>query len=358
MKIVILAGGSGTRLWPLSRKNNPKQVQPFLDNDTLLQKTYARLRKGFSADEIYIATVSDYAVSAAEQLPGLPKRHIATEPCKKDTAAAIGLMATKFYFYNPREIMITVNADHYINDEDAYIKTLRLAARVITDNPERGGLVGVSPAYPEPGYGYIKKGGQFTAFENQGIFHIDTFVEKPKLETAKKYTTQAGYMWNPGYFIWRVDTLLKQYKNYLPDMYRSFVAINRSLGTAGEQKIIESEYNNIKPISFDYGILEKARNLVIIPADFSFVDIGNWRAVKDVLSKNKSDNITKGKPVILDSAGNLIYNFTKRALAVAGLRDMIVVMTEESTLICHQESAQGVKEIVQKLKDRGLEKYL
>jgi len=358
MKIVILAGGSGTRLWPVSRKNNPKQVQPFLDDDTLLQKTYNRLRRGFDSHDIYVSTMEKYLPSVYEQLPQLPKANIISEPCKRDTAAAIGLAATKFYFRNPCEVMVTVHGDHYVDNEENYLQTLKLAIEAAQKYPQRGFLIGVKPSYPETGFGYIKMNSQFVSLRGGKIFNIDKFVEKPDLATAQKYISQWEYLWNPGYFIWRVDTLLAQYKRYLPDTYRVFCDINRALGTAAETAVVSEKFTQINPVAFDYGILERADNLAVIPADFNFTDIGNWRTVKDVLLLDKNDNITKGKTVVLDSFNNLIYNFTNNVVSVAGLKDMIVVAVSDATLICHQDDAQGVKKIVEKLERMGWEEYL
>jgi mannose-1-phosphate guanylyltransferase len=358
MKVVILAGGSGTRLWPLSRKNNPKQAQPFLDSDTLLQKTYRRLQSGFAVRDIYVATARDYVAFVREQLPQLPAENIFAEPCRRDTAAAIGLAATFFYFRNPREVMLTVQADHYIDNEVLYIHTLQAAGRLIAAYPTRGGLIGIQPAYPETGYGYIKLNSQFAVFEKYKIFKIEKFIEKPNADIARRYVSQWGYLWNPGYFIWRVDTLLAQYKQFLPDMYRGLAAINRALGTVRQAETIARVFADCKPCAIEYGILEKAKNLIVMPAAFSFTDIGNWRTVKNVLAKTNGENIIKGKSLVVDSANNLIYNFTERIVSAAGLRDMIVVVTEDAVLVCHQDNAHAVKDIVKKMEEQGLEKYL
>ena len=200
--------------------------------------------------------------------------------------------------------------------------------------------------------------GQFFTLAEQKVFLVERFIEKPELAKAQEYISQWQYLWNPGYFIWRVDTLLKQYKISLPEHYRSLARINRALATPREQETIEREFNKIKPIAFDYGILEKADNLLVLPANFVFTDIGNWRTVKDILTSDKEGNVTKGEAVALDSADNLIYNFTKRPIACVGLNNMIVVATEESTLICREDCAQDVKKVVEKLKEAGREEYL
>ncbi|MEK7067669.1 MAG: sugar phosphate nucleotidyltransferase, partial [Patescibacteria group bacterium] len=184
-----------------------------------------------------------------------------------------------------------------------------------------------------------------------------SFVEKPDLTTARQYVSQWQYLWNPGYFIWRVDTLLRQYRQLLPEQYQAFVKINRAFGTPQESAVLTREFTNIKPIAFDYGILERAKNLVVLPADFVFIDIGNWRTVKDILTSSGATT-SKGQVISLDSANNLIYNFSKRPIACAGIRDTIIIATDDITLICHQDSAQEVKKIVQQFKEMGQEEYL
>jgi mannose-1-phosphate guanylyltransferase len=357
MKIVILAGGSGTRLWPLSRADSPKQIHPLIGADTLLQITYRRLLSGFERENIFIATREEYAPAVREQLPDAPVENIISEPCKRDTAAAVGLAATMFYFRNPKEIIATVHADHFIDNENEYLEVLKKAEEVIKKNPERGALIGVKPTYPETGFGYIKMNGQFFTQGKQKIFLVERFVEKPALEQARQYVSQWQYLWNPGYFIWRVDTLLKQYKINLPEYYQSFIRINRALETPQEQKTIRREFNKLQPIAFDYGILEKAGNLLVLPADFIFTDVGNWRTVKEILHKQGAP-LNQGEVILVDSGDNLIYNFTKCPIACVGLKNMIIVATEDSTLICREDCAQDVKKVVEKLKAMGKEEYL
>ncbi|MDP3900271.1 MAG: sugar phosphate nucleotidyltransferase [bacterium] len=358
MKIIILAGGSGTRLWPVSRKSMPKQVQPFVDDQTLLQKSYQRLLKGFRKEDIFIATCVDYKSSIIEQLPQIDEKNILCEPEKKDTAAAVGFTALHFYHSNQKEIIITVHSDHYIENEVEYLRILRLAGNVIERNPEYGGLVGVNPTYAETGYGYIKMNGQLLSVGNDEIFKVERFIEKPDRATAEELIKQWEYLWNPGYFIWRVDALLAQYQQFLPKMYEIFMKINAAIGTSDADEIIKKEFAKIDPISIDYGIMEKAKNLIVIPADLGFADIGHWKTIKDVLKNENEQNIKKGTIIEVDCSNNLIYNFSSNIVSTAGLRDMIVVVTQDATLVCHQDSAQDVKKIVEKIKELGLDKYL
>lgn len=358
MKLIILAGGVGSRLWPVSRKHAPKQAKPIVGEETLLEKTFSRLRQGFPLEDIYLSTNRHQLDLIKKQLKDLPASNYIVEPAKRDTAAAIGLATVKIYKKNPKEIIININSDHYIKDEAEYLKVIKLAEKVVRANPESGVLIGANPTYPETGYGYIKMGEETGERGGIKIFKIDQFKEKPDLAQAKKYLKKWEYLWNIGCFTWRVDTLLNLYKEHLPRTHEILMAIMAGLGTAKEEAIIEKEFGKIEPISLDYGIIEKAPRLFVIPADFGWADVGHWRTVKDILSSSEGENITKGRVIDIDSRGNLVYSYSNKLVALAGVENMIIIETEDAILICPKDRAQEVKKIVEKLKEEGLEEYL
>lgn len=358
MKLVILAGGSGTRLWPVSRKERPKQVKPIIADQTLLAKTYERLRRGFLARDIFVATNTSQINAIKEQLSGVPDKNYIVEPAKRDTAAAIGLAAVYSAKQNPKEIMVNINSDHYIKNEKEYIRIIKLAEKAVARQPDSGILIGVNPTYPETGYGYIKMGEQAMEIGRTKIFQIERFEEKPDVKTALKYLEQWEYLWNLGCFVWRVDVLLKMYQKFLPATYKILMKIKAAIGKPDESIVIKREFKKIKPISMDYGIIEKAPGLLVIPADFGWADVGNWGTVKDILCKSKKGNIKKGKILNINSEDNLIYNYTNKLVALIGVKEMIFIETEDAVLLCPKDRAQDVKEIVKKLKGRGMEKYV
>lgn len=358
MKVVILAGGSGSRLWPVSRKDVPKQSKPILKNQTLLLSTYKRLLKGFSPRDIYVATNINQVGSIKEQLPELKKSNLIAEPDKKDTAAAIGLAATILAKKNPREIFININSDHHIKNEEEYVRIIKLAEKTVKKYPDTGVLIGVKPNYPETGYGYIKMGKQATEIDKTKIFVIEAFKEKPDIKTAEEYVKQWEYLWNIGCFAWRADTLLTLYEKFLPSTYRILMRIQKSLGTKDEDKIIKREFSKIKPISVDYGIIEKAPKLNVIPADFGWADVGHWRTVKDILCPSKKKSVTIGKVMEIESEDNLIYNYSDKLIATVGVKGMVLIETNDAILLCPKDKAQDVKQIVKKLKEEGLTQYL
>ncbi|NTU98931.1 mannose-1-phosphate guanylyltransferase [Candidatus Falkowbacteria bacterium] len=358
MKLIILAGGSGTRLWPVSRKNIPKQVQAILGEQTLLEKTYERLRTGFAAEDIYIATNQVQAELIKQQLKELPLSNYIIEPSRKDTAAAIGLAATKIHHDFPGEVIININSDHFVKDEAGYIKMIRLAEKVLSEQPDSGVLIGVNPTYPETGYGYIKMGENLRELDGAKIFEIAEFKEKPSLEKAEEYFKGWEYLWNIGCFAFKTDYLLSLYEKLLPEMHAHLVKIEAAWGQSDEQAIITQEFNAINPISMDYGIIEKAPKLFVIPADFGWADVGHWRTVKEVLSETVDQNVLKGNVIEVNSAGNLVYGYSNKLVALVGVKDMVVIETPDAMLICPRDEAQSVKQLVDKLKAEGMEEYL
>ncbi|MFH1207343.1 MAG: mannose-1-phosphate guanylyltransferase [Patescibacteria group bacterium] len=358
MKIVILAGGGGTRLWPVSRKAKPKQIQPFVGNLTLLQKTFQRAKRGFRTADIFVSTSYVQQPLIQRQIPGLPRANYILEPAKRDTAAAIGLAAVTVAKRDPHAVMMLASSDHFIKNEKEYIRVVRLAERLIRSNPEYSLLIGIKPTYPETGYGYIKINKIFKQVANDEIFFVQKFIEKPDLQTAKKYVKQWDYLWNSGIFCWRVDYLLQLFKTHLPKHYEILMRIQPALGTKKESAVVKREFPKISPISIDYGIMEKTKKILVIPASFDWADVGHWRTVRDILAKDPRENVTRGEHVAHDSHGNLLYSYSGKLIATAGLHDTIVIETEDCLLVCPKDRAQDVKKLVEELVRRKMKKYL
>lgn len=352
--VIIMAGGGGTRLWPLSRQKTPKQVQPFLeDQQSLLQKTYSRLRRGFKKEQIYVTTTTAYYSLVKKQLPQLSSSNISLEPERKETAPAIGLAALRIYQRDPTAIITTVGADAYVENEKEYIKVIKLAGLLAKNYPSYTILIGVNPSYPEVGYGYIELGRPVTEIDHHEVFMVKHFIEKPSLSAAQKFLQRWEYLWNPALFTWQVDNLLNLYKKHLPQIYQRLLKIKKAL-RANKEEVVAKEYSWMPQIAIEYGLLEKIKKIMVIPADFGWLDIGHWRAIHDILmKKTKVKNLVKGDHVGVASQNNLIYSLSNRLVATVGIKDLIIVDTPDALLICRKDKAQEVKKLIQKLEKEG-----
>lgn len=360
-----MAGGGGTRLWPISRQKNPKQIQPLMGEKTLLQRTFSRLRRMFRLQDIIVATNEEQLPLIERQIPNLPRENYSVETVRRDTAPAIGLAVTKIFHTQPQEVFVYINCDNDIQDVPEFLRILKLAERVIQKKPNHVVLIGVNPTYPETGYGYIKMGTPAMRFSRgkkaiaDEIFEVEQFIEKPNLETAKKFLKRWEYLWNPTLVVSRSDHFLQLYREFLPRIYRGLVNIEKVMGMPKERQVVNQELVRMKPISVDYGILEKTKKMFVIPADFGWADIGHWRMIKDLLSKTMDENVIKGKHAGMDTRDSLIYSFTPRLIATAGIHSMVIIDTPDVLLVCPKHRSQDVKKIVEALKRRKkYQKYL
>jgi len=350
MFAVIFAGGAGTRLWPVSRQNSPKQVQPFVDEQSLLQKTYQRVSRFFDPQNIYLATNENCQKLILEQIEIKPENFI-IEPQKKDTAAALGLAAVKLFKKDPEAIMTNIWSDHYIKNEELYGQFLKIAEELVRKYPDKIILGGINPTYPETGYGYIKMGDPVEKVNGFELFKVAQFVEKPDLETAKSYLQQWEYLWNPAYFFFKAKLLLDLFAQFEPDMHASLMRIYQALETEEQEKVIKAEFEQIKKISIDYAIMEKCNNLLVLPLDLGWADVGNWKTVKDILSSTEEENVIKGKSINIDSKNNLIYSYSGKLIATIGIKNKIIIETPDAILVCDKDRAQEVKKIVEQLNE-------
>lgn len=360
MKLIIFAGGSGSRLWPVSRKKIPKQIHSLVGKKTLLQQTYLRLRRGFRPQDIHIATLTEHISFIKKQLPRFPLENISAEPLRKETAAAILLAAARIHKKNPQDEFVNIWSDHFIKNEPAYIQTLRAAQQAVRSFPGHLVMVGVNPTYPETGYGYIKMGKPVGQIGQHEVFKVDRFEEKPTLAVAKKYLQDWRYLWNPTMLVAKTATLLEMYREHLPASYRIIMEeVFPHLGTSREAKTLAHWYPRLQKIAIDYAILEKAKNLLVMPSDFGWVDVGSWRTVKEVLSQHEDDVITEGQVVHRDTKDVLAYSYNKnKIVAIIGMEKCVVIDTPDALLVCHKEKAQDVKKIVEYLEEKSKRQYL
>lgn len=350
MKAVILAGGIGTRLWPVSRKEKPKQFQQLTNGKTMIQQTYDRL-KFIGEENIYIATNQDFFEEILLQLPQVTSENIILEPALRDTATCIGFAATLLSLKNPNEVMAIIYADHLVKDNEEFEKKLKIAEK-IAERDKTLNIVEVKARYPNVNLGYVKTGKKIEEIDGNEIFAFEKFTEKPDLPKAKKFLKSGDYLWNTGMYVWRIDTILNKYKKHIPETYKKLMGIKKALGTDEEQKVITKNYSACEKISIDYAIMEKVepKEVRIIPADFGWSDVGTWESIHDELVKKPKDNVFHGKHISIDTKGSLIRTESSHKLiATIGLENMIVVDTPDALLICPKKRSQDVKKIVEKL---------
>lgn len=353
MKAVILAGGTGTRLWPLSRIDKPKQFQKLVGNRTMLQETIGRLNF-LKPEDIYLSTNKTYEKIVREQTKKLinPK-NIIIEPDLRDTAPCIGLAAVTLAKKYPHEVMAIIYADHLIQNKKEFIQKLKVAEKLArTENTLN--IIEVKAKFPNVNLGYVKIGKMLKELDGNEIFSFEKFTEKPDLELAKKFLQSYKYLWNTGLYVWKISTILKYFKKYLPKTYKNLTEIQKNLGTIHEQETLQKKYPLCDKISIDYGIMEKVhpKEVRIIPAELGWSDVGTWESLFQELATNERMNITKGQHLSINTHGSLIYPYNHKLVATIGLKDIVIIDTEDALLVCKKDKSQEVKNLVEKMKNR------
>ncbi|QTL97699.1 NTP transferase domain-containing protein [Iocasia frigidifontis] len=356
INVLILAGGEGTRFWPLSRRNRPKQFVQLLDNQkNMLQQTVERINNLVPIENIFIATNTDYKQKIQEQVKEIKAENIIIEPLKRNTAAAIGLSALFIESKYPGSIMIVLPIDHLINDEVNFIETIKRAIEVASSG-EKLVTLGIKPTYPETGYGYIHIGQIDQDFTYQ-VFKVKRFIEKPDRAKAETFLKTGNYFWNSGIFIWQNQVILESIKKNIPQLYDSLQKIKRVINTDWFGKVILEEFKELTAVSIDSGILEKVDNVYVLPGYFAWGDLGNLLGLKYVKEQDERCNTIIGKHLGVDTENSIIYNQDK-LITTIGLKNMIIINTEDVILICDKKRAQEVKKIREKLEKCGLIEYL
>jgi mannose-1-phosphate guanylyltransferase len=345
--VVVLAGGSGERFWPLSTPSHPKQFPPLLEGKSFFQHTVERAERLVGRANVLVATRRDLSPIVREQLPGFPEENCVLEPAGRDTAACIGLAAVAIERRAPGAFMLVAPSDHYIRPFHAFEETIRHGLALL----ERlDGLVtlGIPPTRPETGYGYILAGD--AAPEYAAARRCLRFTEKPDRTTAERFLADGRYYWNSGIFLWSAATILKSIGRHLPEEWACLEEIRPALGTADEVRVVDQVFPRMPRVSVDVGILERADNVYMIPATFSWDDVGAWSALHRILPLDECDNAVVGHHVGRDTHGCVVYG-TTRPVGTIGLRDLVVVETPEGILVCPKERAQEVKDLVRMMRE-------
>lgn len=349
---IILAGGDGTRFWPLSRKATPKQLLNLSGKEVIINETIDRLMPAVTHD-IFIVTNSAQSENLKKTVRGrVPANHILVEPAARNTAACIGFAAIEILKHYGDGIMVIAPSDSYIRDSDEYARVLNTAVDY-AKNTGKLITVGITPTFPATGYGYIECG-----CSEEPAKPVIRFVEKPDLESAEKYLEKGDYVWNSGVFIWKASVILQKYKECLPDVYAGLLRISAAIGTPDEERVLDEVYPYMRSVSVDYGILEKTGDILVIPGEFGWCDVGSLDMMDVLHQKDGNGNITVGDAVAVDTENSILYSDNHKLIAAVGLENFIVIDTPDVTLVCPKDRAQDVKKIVEELKNRGRQEVL
>ncbi|MEI6498357.1 MAG: sugar phosphate nucleotidyltransferase [bacterium] len=358
MYAVIMAGGQGARLWPLSRQKKPKQLHSFAGDKPLVRETYERLTKKFADKDIIVSTTPEFVDEIKKMLPEICDENYIVEPKPMNTAPACGLVSKILNMRDPNSSVIFLPSDHMITENKKFLHILDYADQMIEKYPEHIITIGINPTRPDTGLGYIQMDSQIDNHNDLKTFSVKRFVEKPNLEKAEEYLHSWEYLWNAGMFVWKTRFILELFETNLPETYRALEAIAGAVGSENEAEVIKKEYLKVDKISIDYGIIEKTNNLLVIPGNFGWSDIGSWGTLLQVLSEmHETEVISKGNHIGINDANCLILAGEK-LIATVGLSNTVIIDTPDALLVCNSEKSQDVKELLNKFKADGKHLYL
>lgn len=354
---LIMAGGKGERFWPKSRTNLPKQFLNISGNKSMIQQAVARLERLMSIDHVFIVTNEMYAELIRMQIPHLQQENILIEPVGRNTAPCIGFAAVQIERKFPDSTMIVLPSDHIIKDEDEFLRSLQVATEVAARN-ENIVTLGITPLYPETGYGYMESMEEYERIDGLDVHRVRRFVEKPSLDNAERYIQTGRFYWNSGIFVWKTRTILNNINKYLPAVYDILSTIQLALGQPDEETVIKSEFVKMPEESIDYGIMEKVDDIYVIPCRLGWDDVGSWTALDRINERDEHGNVTIGNTLVLDTKRSIIESNNHKLIATLGIEDLIIIDTDDVTLICKKDKAQEVKRLLKELRSQQLEEYL
>lgn len=355
MNVVLMAGGGGTRLWPLSTNSNPKQFLSLGGGPTLLEMTYSRAAAVAEPADIYVATMREYEDKVRQVLPQVPGENIFFEPSRRDNAAAFASVAIQLQRRGQGDVpTVFMWSDHVFTAQEEYLANLRLVPKLLQDNPNSIVIFGHVPVFPETGFGYIEAGEKVPGLKD--VFVVKSFKEKPDLATAETYVAAGNYFWNIGSVSLRPAYLLEQLRVHEPELMETMAVFAQAM-EAGDLSEADRAYAGAKKISIDYALLERTSPIIVVTGDYGWSDVGNWRSVQEIFGTG-GDHTGSGHHVHVDSKENYVYNDTHKAVSLIGMEDTIVVVTKDAVLVAKKDRAHQVKEVVARLEAEGKKHFL
>jgi mannose-1-phosphate guanylyltransferase len=368
---IIMAGGTGTRFWPASTNETPKQLLKLVGDGTMLRQTVDRLGKMVPNERRLVVTNHRFREAVRQQLPELPPAAVVGEPCKRDTAPCIGLAALLVSRDDPNATMAVMPADHIICPDDTFQESIQHAAQLVEESPGRIVTFGIRPTYPAEIFGYIHRGkavapaaghstsaAERTPRRASTVYEVRQFKEKPNAAIAKKYVESGEFYWNSGIFVWRAETILNALRDQQPEMLRHLEAIVDAWNTNQRDAVFQREFEAIQPISIDYAVMEHASDVVVIEAPFTWDDLGGWQALARLAGTDANGNTIVGKHLGLNTAGTIVRTTDDHLVVTLGLKDTIVVHTPHATLVASKHDEEKIRQIVKELETRGWMEYL
>jgi len=356
---VIMAGGGGTRLWPLSRQTMPKQMLKLIGERTLFQIAIDRLEGLFDPDHILVVTVADQAALLQKSVPEIPRANYLLEPMPKGTASVVGLAAAALLKRDEQAVMTVLTADHFIEAEDDFRELLKAAEQVAVD----GYLVtlGIKPTFASTGYGYILRGEKLGDYGSRTAYRVLKFIEKPNEETARRFVASEDYAWNSGMFIWQAKRIMAEFAQQMPSLHSGLEEISNAWGSANQDQTVSSVWDGLKSETIDYGIMGDAENVAVLPAaDLGWNDVGSWESLFDVLPADENGNIIiRADHIGLNTKQSLVFGSgSDRLVVTIGVKDLVIIDTGDTLLVCDKQQAQQVRQVVNQLKAEGRIQYL
>ena len=354
---VIMAGGSGTRFWPQSRRTMPKQLLRFASERTMIQSTAGRCTPWIPHEHMWVVTNQSQADETRRQLPEIPSQNILIEPCARNTAPCIGLAAIQLLHRDPEATMLVMPADHVIRTDEDFQRAATRAVEIVDGNPESFVLFGVRPTQPSTGFGYIERGEPLSRSAT-GAYHVTSFREKPDRDTAQQYLDSGNFDWNCGIFVWRASRILDALAEFEPDLYQRLLRLSEQIGDDEFPNALAIEFPQMKSISIDYAVLERASQVSVLEATFAWDDVGSWQSLTRLRGSDADDNTIDGPFCGVDTKGCIVRSTDDHLIATIGLEDCIVVHTADATLVARKDDENAIRKLIAAIEEQGYDRFL